>query len=73
MVKFIHSGSRAQPFKMQNPSPSLKATPSTAIGNEELMHETVPNHSRMGTAKVGGKNSMGTVTENKKEHIYIQV
>ena len=56
---------------MQNPSKSLQAPPSMAIGNEEHMHDHSPESLTHGNSKNRRKNSMGTVTEIKKEHIYI--
>ena len=70
MVKFIHKGSRAYALKMENPSTSLKAPPSMAIGKEEHMHKRSPEPLAHRNSKNRKKNTMGTVTEIKTEHIY---
>ena len=45
---------------------SLRAPPSTDIGNDELMHECSPNHSRMGTAKIEGRTVWEQLQITKK-------
>ena len=71
MMKFIHKGSRAQSLKNAEPKNEPESTTQHGYRKRGTHARVLTQPLAHGNHKNRRKNSMGTVTDNKKKHIYI--
>ena len=71
MMKFIHKRSRAQPLKNAEPKHEPESTTPHGCRKRGTRARVLTQPLAHGNSKNRRKNTMGTVTDNKKEHIFI--